>query len=52
MSTYSSMINSVYLSEVNDLLDYANNCYDNCMYNLENNFKNNLKKISEENKIF
>ena len=54
MSTSSSMINSVYLSEVNDLLDSVNNCYDNCMINLENNFKNsvnNLQKIYEENKI-
>ena len=54
MSTSSSMINSVYLSEVNDLLDSVNNCYDNCMCNLENNFKNsvnNLQKIYEENKI-
>ncbi len=54
MSTSSSMINSVYLSEVNDLLDSVNNCYDNCMFNLENNFKNsvnNLQKIYEENKI-
>ena len=54
MSTSSSMINSVYLSEVNDLLDSVNNCYDNCMFNLESNFKNsvnNLQKIYEENKI-
>ncbi len=54
MSTSSSMINSVYLSEVNDLLDSVNNCYDNCMFNLENNFKNsvnNLQKIYEDNKI-
>ena len=54
MSTSSSMINSVYLNEINDLLDSVNNCYDNCMCNLENNFKNclnNLQKIYEENKI-
>ena len=54
MSTSSSMINSVYLSEIDNLVDCVNNCYDNCLSNLENNFKNslsNLQKIYEENKI-
>ena len=54
MSTSSSMINSVYLSEIDNLVDCVNNCYDNCLSNLEDNFKNslsNLQKIYEENKI-
>ena len=54
MSTASSMINSVYLNEIDDLLDNINNCYDNCLNNLENNFKksyNKLQRIYEENKI-
>ena len=54
MSTASSMINRVYLNEIDDLLDNINNCYDNCLNNLENNFKksyNKLQRIYEENKI-
>ena len=54
MSTASSMINSVYLNEIDDLLDNINNCYDNCLNNLENNFKksyNKLQRIYEENTI-